>query len=267
LACKRVIGVLNVESDLPLGFDNDDLETLKALAGLASIALRNVRIGDIQRAAHDLYNSLALSPEPLTDLKALCAGAGSPTSKRIPTSIDEQLSEVRFQARLADDIRAAARVLNQQPLVLKKQSLAILIKGVIAALQKDADRKGVTLVAVLPIGDDLSLEFDADRMKQVITNLVANAIKYTRARSKVLVRAERRKKDRRIVVDVVDHGPNAPPAALLEKIFEPYVRVADAEKDGQGLGLSIAKTYVELHGGRIHAKRNIRSGLTVSFEL
>jgi signal transduction histidine kinase len=66
---------------------------------------------------------------------------------------------------------------------------------------------------------------------------------------------------------VIDEGKNPPRETDLVRVFEPYYRVQPGEQDGQGLGLSIAKTLVELHGGHIKAELNDRGGLTVRFEL
>jgi signal transduction histidine kinase len=230
-------------------------------------------------AAHDLHRSLALAKDDVKSISRIVKGTiavGEETSAELSAKLDGRYADSCFEERLAEDILAAAKVLDRAPLELRREPLAVLIQNVVNNLQFEAQRKQLTLQAtILPVGgepseprptpDDelLYLMMDADRMRQVITNLVANAIKYTEKGSRVSVLAERT--EDRIIVDVIDEGRGVP-EELLEKIFEPYVR-ASSEDKGQGLGLSIAKTYVELHGGRIWAKRNECTGLTVHLEL
>jgi two-component system phosphate regulon sensor histidine kinase PhoR len=105
---------------------------------------------------------------------------------------------------------------------------------------------------------------DADRIQQVLTNLVHNAIKFT-ARGWVEIRAERR--DGELAISVVDTGRGIPPGDL-ERIFERFFKSdRSRSEDGAGLGLAIAKHTVQAHGGRIWAESDGRTGSTFSFTL
>ena len=120
-----------------------------------------------------------------------------------------------------------------------------------------------------PPGDPIPLVLDRDRMQQVVTNLVANAIEYTGAGRTVEVRTERRPEDDLVVVQVIDDGPQPPPKADLQRLFEPGYQPPSSNQTTprQRLGLSIAKTLVELHGGHIQADHNALGGLTFTFDL
>jgi len=100
---------------------------------------------------------------------------------------------------------------------------------------------------------------DAERLRQVLRNLVDNAVKYSPAGDEVAVRA--RPENGRVLVEVVDHGPGIP-YDQQRLIFEKFGRadVAGGSKPGTGLGLFIARSIAEAHGGTL----DVRSGHTGS---
>lgn len=109
---------------------------------------------------------------------------------------------------------------------------------------------------------------DADRLIQVFTNLISNAIKFSPEGATVLVRVLRAK-DRFFRVEIEDSGPGIP-EAFRQRIFETFEQVPDHRprmKGGSGLGLSIAKALVEQHGGRIGFETETGRGSVFYFEL
>ena len=121
--------------------------------------------------------------------------------------------------------------------------------------------KSVSLVATLP-GNALPVRIDADRVFQVLSNLFSNAIKVTPSRGTISVSVER--VDDEVRIAVRDSGRGIPKSDL-ERIFEPYCRLGVADRLGLGLGLYIAKSAVQAHGGRIWAESKPGSGSTVFF--
>ncbi|MBA3413829.1 MAG: cell wall metabolism sensor histidine kinase WalK, partial [Chloroflexia bacterium] len=108
---------------------------------------------------------------------------------------------------------------------------------------------------------------DADRLAQVVTNLVGNAIKYSPDGGRVTLRLRRDGDD--VLLSVGDQGIGIP-EDLLERVFEPYVRAAAAGETGivgTGLGLPIARELVALHGGRIWAESRPGAGATLTVRL
>jgi signal transduction histidine kinase len=269
ISCERVVGVLDVESESPRGFDRSDLETLETLAGLVAVALANHGIEHIARAAHDLRNSMTLS---VPRMGRILHSARTRDASALVGRLKYHVEEASFQYRLTQDIMAAALVLNEAPLKLRRTSLARLVQSVVDSVRDVAERKD--LHVTLPVGDPVKLWIDKDRMRQVVMNLIANAIKFTGpyGRIDVLVSAE----TEQVRVEVTDDGPHQLSADDLERLFEPYYQAlavaatgapGSPKRQGQGLGLSIAKTFVELHGGHIWARSNQPAGLTVAFEL
>ena len=114
---------------------------------------------------------------------------------------------------------------------------------------------------------NLEVELDADRMKQVLTNLVANASRFAPKGSTVTVLVTR--VDSNIKVSVIDRGEGIP-EPLQEKVFDRFYRADNSrnrETGGSGLGLAIARSIVNAHGGKIWAEATAGGGATFSFEI
>jgi two-component system phosphate regulon sensor histidine kinase PhoR len=155
----------------------------------------------------------------------------------------------------------AGRVkLNLQPVELRP-----VVEKVLGDLKPPADNKRVTLVNQVP---ELTATADANRLEQVLANLVDNAIKYGRTQGTVTV-GGRRADDGKIEIFVQDDGPGIPPESL-ERVFERFYRVDKArsrEQGGTGLGLSIVKHIVQNHGGKVWVKSELGKGAAFFFTL
>lgn len=114
---------------------------------------------------------------------------------------------------------------------------------------------------------ELILNIDPDRIKQVMTNLLANASRFAPSSSEVTVEIFDEEKE--VLVKVVDRGEGIP-ATLREKIFERFYRVDNSrnrETGGSGLGLAIAKSIIDAHGGNIWVDETAGGGATFCFKL
>ena len=150
--------------------------------------------------------------------------------------------------------------LNLQPIPLRP-----LAEKVLADLKTRTDAKDVKLVNDLP---ELTALADANRLEQVLANLVDNAIKYGRAAGTVTVGGRKDDADK-IEIFVQDDGPGIPSEAL-DRVFERFYRVDKArsrEQGGTGLGLSIVKHIVQNHGGKVWVKSELGKGATFFFTL
>jgi signal transduction histidine kinase len=135
-----------------------------------------------------------------------------------------------------------------------------LVEEVMAQLRPIAASKQLALEIVCP---DPTLQIDADRDKffQVITNLADNAIKFTPAGGKITV-AITRKDPECVMITVTDTGEGIP-ADVITKLFQPFYQASrqpGTHAKGLGLGLSIVKTLLELHGGTISVASEIGKG-------
>jgi two-component system phosphate regulon sensor histidine kinase PhoR len=144
-------------------------------------------------------------------------------------------------------------------------NLRALVEKVFNHLHFKAEGKGVNLICELP---ELAANGDANRLDQVFTNLVDNAIKYGRANGTVTVGGQKTDAGR-IEIFVQDDGPGIPPESL-DRVFERFYRVDKArsrDQGGTGLGLSIVKHIVQSHGGKVWAKSEPGRGATFFFTL
>ena len=173
------------------------------------------------------------------------------------------LDETNLLSRLMDDLRTLA-LAESGALQLKKEPTdpEMLLQETRAAFQAQAEVARVALI--VETADSLpALEIDPGRMRQVLSNLVANALRYTPAGGQITLRGQVEAKN--IILEVQDTGSGIP-AQDLPHIFERFYKSADSggkvphDSGGMGLGLAIAKHLVEAHGGEIHAKSEAGHG-------
>ncbi|MEW7851525.1 ATP-binding protein [Massilia aurea] len=148
------------------------------------------------------------------------------------------------------------------------QLLAPLMQHVVDAMDGQARQAGVTLRLDLPPGAErVQAEIDHDRMVQVLTNLVSNAIKFTPGGKAVTLGLGQRPGWARL--SVTDEGPGIPPA-FQSRVFERFAQ-ADAadsrQRSGSGLGLSISKAIIEEHGGTVGFETRAGAGTRFTVEL
>ena len=137
-----------------------------------------------------------------------------------------------------------------------------MVRDLVNAMQSYAGRKDVTLVDRAEAGTP-SAELDGARIREVLENLVANAIRHTPGGGIITVACRRDpERPERLEFRVEDNGRGIPPE-LLAHIFDRYVKSVDS--GGTGLGLAISKRLVEAHGGGIHAESDQGKGTTIRF--
>lgn len=161
---------------------------------------------------------------------------------------------------LVDDLLLLARLDQQRPLELKAVDLTELVTEAVHAAQAGAPEHRITLVR--EPGLTISLTGDHMRLRQVVGNLLANAVAHTPAGTPVEVAVSRRGSD--AVVEVRDHGPGLSPEDAA-RVFERFYR-ADASRTkatgGSGLGLSIVSALVAAHGGSVELDTEPGQGAT-----
>ncbi len=167
-------------------------------------------------------------------------------------------------AELVEDLRELTLAeAGKLPLQREPLDLGQLAERVCEAIRPVAAEEGIHLE--LELGRGLVVEADPKRIRQVLGNILANALRYSPAGGTVSVSV--RREGNGAVVTVRDQGPGIPPEDLPH-IFERFYK-GDPARSGQGsgLGLAIAKAIVEAHGGRIWAESRLGEGTAVSFSL
>ncbi|HUP54642.1 MAG TPA: ATP-binding protein [Methylomirabilota bacterium] len=185
------------------------------------------------------------------------------------------LEETRVLARLVDDLRTVAlSEAGTLSLHREQTDLAVLVGDVATSFAAAAETARVAVAVDAP--DDLPLlDVDPIRIREIVANLVANALRHTPAggRIEVQVRPSDDNPTRAAVADariaaveihVRDDGPGIEPD-LLPHVFERFARGAGSS--GSGLGLSIARGLVELHGGSISAGERVGGGTDIAIRL
>ncbi|HEX4147885.1 MAG TPA: PAS domain S-box protein [Pirellulales bacterium] len=197
---------------------------------------------------HELRNPLAASISALALLGD--ADIAADTADQAYAIINRQL---QIMSRLIDDLLDLDRV-RRGKIALRRQpaDLTGLVRRAAAAAKKLAEARGQELTSVLP-AFPVVVELDATRIEQVIANLLQNAVKYTPRGGQI--RLELTAETPAATVSVGDNGRGMEPA-FLERAFEMFAQAeqtADRPQGGLGIGLTMVRSLVELHGGRVSA--------------
>lgn len=181
--------------------------------------------------------------------------------RRQPDRIDDHLPVLEEVAgrirRLTDYLMDNARLESGDDSLIEKREMVLntMVEQVMRAQMPSAEMKRIDLEAELP-ADMLVIDGDADRLNQVVTNLVTNAIRYTPVGGAVRVALVAEADC--ALLSVTDTGEGIA-SENLELIFDPFFRASSAA-GGSGLGLSIAREIVNLHGGTIHVESTPGAG-------
>jgi PAS domain S-box-containing protein len=164
--------------------------------------------------------------------------------------IERQMQQV---TRLVDDLMDVSRI-TRDKLRLKRQrvELAAVVQAAVETSRPLMAAGGHEFSAVVPL-EPIVLDADPARLAQAVSNLLSNAARYTEHGGRVWLTAERQGSD--AVITVRDTGIGIP-APMLPRIFEKFAqldRPLERSEGGLGIGLSLVKALVELHGGTVHA--------------
>lgn len=279
--CTRMVGDAQTLGCLwlarPAGppFSAAEQELLDLIGQLAALAVRNARVHALeQRALAELHEAEQAKSEFLsnvshelrTPLTAIRASAGllldersdpvSATQRRLLASIVRNTGRL---THLVGDLLDMARLQDGQlPLTCTLIDLRTLARTCVAALQPLLDQKGQTVEIQMP-PDLAHIIADRRRIEQVLTNLLSNAHKYAPHAGRIVIEGaneganESGNEGGNVRITVRDNGPGVPPGERAA-IFRRFYRGASAQDGpvvGAGLGLAVARSLVELHGGSI----------------
>lgn len=280
LSGAATIGAISVVRREPGAFSDGDIELLGLLGRLVGSALQNIRAYEAERTtveelrrlsalradfvslvSHELRSPMAsvigsartleqrwreLSPEQRESFLALIAHETSRLAELIGDVLDTSRIESGTFSYSFDDV-----------------DLARLVRDSAAAAEHGQDEVTVEAVVREPLP---VVRGDRDRLRQVLVNLIDNAVKYSPPGDRVSVEAEQ--SDSRVVIEVRDRGPGISPEHQ-RLIFEKFGRanVAAHAKPGTGLGLFIARSIAEAHGGALEVRSAPGRGATFRLSL
>ncbi len=241
-------------------FTEDDAAILAQLAHMAAVAFENVRLyeelreGDRRKdeflatLAHELRNPLAPIRNGLQVLRL--AGNSGPVLEQARSMMERQVVQM---VRLVDDLLDLSRITRGKIELRKERAeLAGVIAGAVETSRPLIEASGHQFTAVLP-STPVPLVADVARLAQVFSNLLNNAAKYTERGGHIRLTAERRGAE--VVVTVRDSGVGIP-ADMLPRVFEMFTQVdrtLERAQGGLGIGLTLVRRLVEMHGGSVEA--------------
>ena len=260
VARGAAIGVLTfVFAESGRRYCDGDVELAKDLARRVAAAVDNAQLYQRLRSedrrkdeflatlAHELRNPLA----PIrTGLEILRHSPSAAAFEKTRDIMERQLSHM---VRLIDDLLDLSRVTRGKVLLHKERAdLRSIVDTALEASRPLLDAAGLALTVRLP-EEPMVFEADRTRLAQVVSNLLNNAAKYTDRGGHVLLGAVRDAGD--VVIRVKDTGVGIP-REMLTQVFEMFAQVGgslDRSQGGLGIGLTLVKHLVELHGGQVWA--------------
>ena len=290
----RILGSLTVDRMQEHSLTQDDLELMMTVANQVAIALDNAaayeqieelnlglevkvreRTAELEQA--DRLRSQFLShvshelKTPLTSIKGflqnLLDGVTGPLNEKQQRYLSRMLDNAERLIRMIEDLLDRTRIQSGRlDLVPSEIDMGHCVGEAVEQLRLLAQAKRQTLDVVVP-PVPLMVWADRDRLIQIVTNLLQNAVKFTPEGGSILVTV-RQENQMLAGVSVRDTGPGISPE-FLDQIFDPFFRVKQARSGtkGLGLGLSIVRTLVELQGGTIVAKSEPGQGAELSFTI
>jgi signal transduction histidine kinase/DNA-binding response OmpR family regulator len=261
LARGRILGAMSLAQGASgRNFDPATQHLAGELANRAAVALDNARLyRELQDAdrqkneflamlAHELRNPLA----PIRNAVQVLQAENS-TARQQQWSKEVIARQVDQMVRMVDDLLDVSRITRGKiALRTSPVDVASVVADAVETSRPLIDSRHHELIVSIP-PEPLPAEGDATRLAQVVANLLNNAAKYTDEGGRIWLSVERDAEE--IVVRVRDTGQGVPPE-MLSRIFEPFTQVdrsIDRSQGGLGIGLTLARRLIELHGGRISA--------------
>ena len=250
-----VFGIFLIRSVRKEVSQREKFELLSKELGVANAKLQELdqmKTDFISIASHQLRT-------PLTAIKGyssmILEGTYGDTSLKIKGAVDKIFQYAQRLIYIVNDLLDVSRIEQGRfQLALEEVKIANVLKDVVEELRTNAQKKNLDLSFNVSIDDaEVKIKADPSKIRQVLTNLVDNAIKYTPSG---YVKAELQRVGATVLISVKDSGAGISPETL-SNLFQKFTRaknVAKLHTDGSGLGLYIAKQIIDAHQGKIWAE-------------
>lgn len=294
IANERLVCLICANNgDQPYEFHPSSMRFLRALSGQAALALESAALirelksnNEALLAANrklkelDNLKSQFLSVAthelrtPLTVILGYNSMLAESLHDRLTSEEQETLNEsaaaCKRLIRLVNSMLDMAQIeAGKMRMEFVPADLRALVQSVAALFQLEARARHVSLEAVVPSRVP-KIHIDVERVQQVLTNLVANALKFTPENGSVRIKVRLRADREQVVVSVSDTGTGISEEDQ-HRIFDEFAQVrkhvAERQRSGSGLGLAIARRIVEAHHGRIWVHSHVGEGTTFTFTL
>jgi signal transduction histidine kinase len=278
----EVVGVLTVTRKTPGAFEPETVRLLSTFATQSALAIQNARLfleiedksQQLEVASRHKSEFLAnMSHELRTPLNAiigfsevLAEGMFGEINDKQAEYLRDILESGRHLLSLINDILDLSKIeAGRMELELTTFDLPAALDNALTLVRERAGRRGIALGRTV---DDRvgTVRADERKVKQVLLNLLSNALKFTSEGGRVEVSAA--VSDGMVEIAVADTGVGIDPEDQ-QAVFEEFRQVGTASKkaEGTGLGLALSRKFIELHGGRIWVESSIGAGSTFTFTL
>ena len=279
---ERLIGCLAVTRNQVGQFPSETIELLRTFATQSALAIQNARLfreieeksRQLEVASQHKSEFLAnMSHELRTPLNAIIGFSEVLTDRmfgELNEKQEEYLKDIYASGThllsLINDILDLSKIeAGRMELELSDFHLPTALENALMLVRERAGRRSIALHTSIDnrLGE---IQGDERKIRQVVLNLLSNAIKFTPEGGRIEVAAV--PKDGSVEVSVSDTGVGIAPEDQ-EKVFEEFRQVGTAEKkaEGTGLGLTLCRKFIELHGGRIWVKSQVNGGSTFTFTI
>ena len=276
----RPIGMISLSREAVDAFTPDEIELVALLGRLVATAIQNIRsyeaerntVEELRRLSALRADFVSLVSHELRSPMAAVIGAARTLQERWRSLNPEQREA--FLALIADETNRLAALIGDVLDTSRIEAgtfnyrftdvdLSTIVRDAVGAagVGQDEVRVAADVAEGLP-----NIRGDAERLRQVVTNLIDNAVKYSPLGDEVAVRA--RRENGRVLIEVTDNGPGIP-FDQQRLIFEKFGRadVVGGSKPGTGLGLFIARSIAEAHGGTLDVESRPQAGATFVLSL
>lgn len=268
----NVLGVFDVQSNQVDAFSKEDASIYSTLASQIAVALQNARLYQEQSATVTQLRELDrlkssflanMSHELRTPLNSILGftevmleGLDGPLTPNMDNDLKLINKNGQHLLLLINDVLDMAKIESGKlNLIIEKFSVQEIFEEVINITSPLANEKKLTLKVDTKSDNNVEVNADRTRIRQVMINLVNNALKFTE-KGKIIIRAIR--EENNVLISVKDSGIGISPEHL-ESVFSEFTQVDSSttrKAGGTGLGLPISRKLIELHGGKIWAESN-----------
>jgi signal transduction histidine kinase len=265
----KIIGALEAVNKVDdQAYTDEDVNTLTTLAAQAAVAIENARLFEQSDLIAEMVHELR------TPLAAISATTHILVHPELPKERHDELietieQEARRLTRMTSEFLNLARLESGRSHIARVPvDMLNLVRECVQTVAPQANDRHIQLSMNIGLAPTLIILGDREKLKQVLLNLLTNAIKYNREEGEVIIAVTTEDTGKAIRVSVQDTGCGIS-EENLPHIFEKFYRVADTEgyTQGTGLGLAIAKRIVEAHGGTISVESGRGVGSTFRFTL
>jgi signal transduction histidine kinase len=263
----KAIGVLQALNKANGRFNDDDILTLEALGAQAAVAIVNARLFQQSDQIAEMVHELRQPLNAIMATASLLQRPELPGDKRASLVTTIQRETERLASMTTDFLDMARLESGRMRFKREPFDVAEWVSECVEVVRPQASARGLTfhttLAKELP-----TLNSDRGRLKQVLLNLLTNAVKYNRENGEITIASAVLATPNGAMgrISVTDTGRGIPPEAM-RNMFQKFYRVPDSEHStiGTGLGLPIAKKMVEVLGGEMRVESEVGVGSTFWF--